>query len=137
LAIADKALLHIESLEDLLEIEIPAGQDEMELMFKDSVLDLPTLRKCTKGKGTTEEPMPKHAFTQILRAMLRKAGYFAGATIHAIRRFLGKKVDGKPLSSKLLSSTCSFLWKTGSIRACRLADVLVKRNIRKCSVLST
>jgi len=37
--------------------------------------------------------MPKHAFTQILRAMLRKAGYFAGATIHAIRRFLGKKVD--------------------------------------------
>jgi len=58
LAIADKALLHIESLEDLLEIEIPAGQDEMELMFKDSVLDLPILRKCTKGKGTTEGQMP-------------------------------------------------------------------------------
>jgi len=59
LAIADKALLHIESLEDLLEMEIPAaGQDEMELMFEDSVLDLPILRKCTKGKGTIEEQMP-------------------------------------------------------------------------------
>jgi len=32
----------IESLEDLL---------EMDLMFKDSVLDLPILRKCTKGKA--------------------------------------------------------------------------------------
>src|SRR2546423_3068638 len=60
-----------------------------------------------KEKGTIEEPMPKHTFTQILRARLRKAGYFARATIHAIRRFLGKKVDGKPLSSKLLSSACS------------------------------
>ena len=56
LAIADNALLHIESLEDLLKMEIPAGQDEIDLMFKDSVLDLPILRKCTKGKGTTEEP---------------------------------------------------------------------------------
>ena len=54
LAIADKALLHIESLEDLLEVEIPACQDEIDLMFKASVLDLPILRKCTKGKGTTE-----------------------------------------------------------------------------------
>jgi hypothetical protein len=103
MAIADKALLHIESLKDLLEMEIPAGQNEIDLIFKESVLDLPILRKCTKGKGTTEEPMPKYAFTRMLRAVLRKAGYFAGATIHAIRRFLGKKVDGKPLSSKLLS----------------------------------
>ena len=85
LAIADKALLHIESLEDLL------GQGEMDLIFKDSVLDLPILRKCTKWKGTTEEPMPKHAFTQILRAMLRKAGYFARATIHAIGPVLVKR----------------------------------------------
>jgi hypothetical protein len=70
LVIADKALLHIESLEDLLEMEIPPGQDEIGLMFKDSILDLPILRKYTKGKDTTEEPMPKHAFTRILRAML-------------------------------------------------------------------
>lgn len=98
LVIADKALLHIESLEGLLEMEIPAGQDEIDLIFKDSVLDLPILRKCTKAKGTTEEPMPKYAFLQIFRAILRKAGYFAGATIHAVRRGLGKKVDGKPLA---------------------------------------
>jgi hypothetical protein len=62
-------------------MEIPAGQDEMELLFKESVLDLPILRKCTKGRGTTEEPMLKHVFLHIFRAMLRKAGYFAGVTI--------------------------------------------------------
>lgn len=45
---------------------------------------------------------------------------------------LGKKVDGKPLPLKLLSSICSFLRKTGSIRTRRLADVLVQRGIRKC-----
>jgi len=87
LAIADKALLHIESLEDLLEIKIPVGKDKIDLMFEDSVLDLPILRKCTKEKGTIEEPMPKYAFLRIFRATLRKAGYFAGATIHAVRRF--------------------------------------------------
>jgi hypothetical protein len=98
LAIADKALLYIESLEGLLEMEIPAGQDEINLIFKDSVLDLPILRKCTKAKGIIEEPMPKYAFLQIFRAILRKAGYFTGVTIHAVRRNLGKKVDGKPLA---------------------------------------
>jgi hypothetical protein len=84
-----------------------------------------------------KEIMPKDAFLRTFRAMSKKAGYFCGASIHAVRRFSGKKVDGKPLPLKLLSSICSFLCKTGSIRARRLTDVLVQRDIRKCSVLST
>ena len=115
LAIADNALLHIKSLEDLLEMEIPAGQDEIDLIFEESVLDLPILRKCTKGKDTTEEIMPKEAFLRIFQATLKKTGYFCGSTIHAVRRYLGKKIDGKPLSLRPFSSVCSFLCKVGGI----------------------
>jgi hypothetical protein len=102
-------LLHIELLKDLLEMKVPVGQNEMNLIFKDCVLDLPILRKCIKGEGTIKELMPKHAYTRILRAGLRKAGYFVEATMHAIRRFLGKKVDGKPVPLKPLSSASFFL----------------------------
>jgi hypothetical protein len=99
MAIADKALYGIESLEDLLKIEIPAGQDELELFFKDSILNLPILRRYTKEKGTIEEIIPKSAFLRIFRAMIRKTGYFYGTSIHAVRRYVGKKIDGKPHSS--------------------------------------
>ena len=95
MAISDNALFGIESLEDLLKMEIPAGQDEIDLIFKEEVRDLPILRKCTKEKGTTEEIMPKSAFLRIFRAMMRKTGYFCGTSIHAIRRYVGKKIDGK------------------------------------------
>ena len=49
----------IESLDDLQKLEIPPGEEELILSFKESALDRPILRKCTKGKGTTEEKMPK------------------------------------------------------------------------------
>jgi hypothetical protein len=35
--------------------------------------------------------------------MLRKAEYFAGTIIYAVRRGLGKKIDGKSLAFKPLS----------------------------------
>ena len=88
MAISDNALFGIESLEDLLKMEIPAGQDEINLIFKEEVRDLPILRKCTKEKGTTEEIMPKAAFLRIFRAVMKKAG----TSIYAVRRYLGKKL---------------------------------------------
>jgi Protein of unknown function (DUF3435) len=112
MAIADKALYGIESLEDLLKMEIPAGQDELELFFKDTVLDLPILRRCTKEKGTTEEIMPKSAFLRIFRAMMRKTGYFCGTSIHAVRRYVGKKIDGKSRSSIQPLVSVPFFLKT-------------------------
>jgi hypothetical protein len=112
MAISDNALFSIESLEDLLKMEIPAGQDEIDLIFKESVLDLPILRKCTKEKGTTEEIMTKAAFLRIFRAVMKKAGYICGTSIHAVRRYLGKKVDGKLLSSKSLLVSIPFFYKT-------------------------
>jgi hypothetical protein len=107
MAIADNALFGIESLDDLAKLEIPSGDEVLELRFKESALDRPILRTCTKEKGTLEEKWSKSAFLRIYRAMLCKAGYFCGASIHAVRRNLGKKVDGRSGSSKRLS--CWFL----------------------------
>jgi hypothetical protein len=91
----DNALFGIESLDDLQAREIPPGDEELILSFKESALDRPILRKCTKEKGTMEEMMPRSAFRRIFRAVMQKEGYFCGSSVHAVRRYLGKKIDGK------------------------------------------
>jgi hypothetical protein len=95
MAIADNALFGIESLDDLQALEMPPGEEELILSFKESALDRPILRNCTKEKGTTEGIMPKSAFLRIFRATMQKEGYFCGSSIHAVRRGLRKKIDGK------------------------------------------
>ena len=50
--------------------------------------------------GVMNEPMPEGAFTNILRSTLNNAGYFCGPSIHAIRRGLGKKIEGKCSSNE-------------------------------------
>src|SRR5947209_19109206 len=49
----------------------------------------------------TEEPMPKSSFLAIFQ------GYFCRASIHAIRLYLGKQVDGEILSLNVRS--CIFV----------------------------
>ena len=93
MALADGALFEFRTLADLQEQEIPAGDNEVVLRFKADMLDKPILRKCTKAEGLSDEPMPRCAFSNILRTTLRNAGYTCPASIHAIRRELGKKVD--------------------------------------------
>ena len=93
IAMADGALFGYDTFADLQEQEIPAGENEMVLRFEESMLDKPILRKCTKAGGVTGEPMPRSAFTDILRNTFRNAGYLCTTSIHAIRRQLGKKVD--------------------------------------------
>ena len=100
MAIADNALFGIESVNNLAKKEIPPGDEVLELRFKESTLNRLILRICTKEKGTLEQRWSKSAFLRIFRAMLCQAGYLCGASIHAIRRNLGKKVDGKSSSSK-------------------------------------
>lgn len=95
MAVADHALFGYESLKDARKQEIPEGEDELVLRFKDSALDRPILQQCTKTGGVTDDPMPKSSFTSILRSTLTIAAYFCGPSIHAIRRQLGKGVDSK------------------------------------------
>ena|SRR5947209_16268758 len=106
MALADNALFGIKSLDDLQAREIPAGEEQLILYFKESTLNQPILRKCTKEKGTLEEKMPESAFRGIFRAVMQKEGYFCGSKIHDVRRGLGKKIDGKSRSLKpFLAST--------------------------------
>ena len=95
MAIADGALFGYDSLEDVRRQKIPARKDEVILRFRDSALDRPILRKCTKTGGVTDDPMPKSSFTSIFKSTLTNTGYFCGLSIHAIRRQLGKGVDSK------------------------------------------
>ena len=93
MAFADKALWGFNTMADLQEQRIPQGQDYLTLRWRDSVLNKPILRKCTKAGGVTDEPMPRSAFSQIFQSTLLNAGYNYAATVHSIRRQLGKKVD--------------------------------------------
>ncbi|KAK5080233.1 hypothetical protein LTR05_008746 [Lithohypha guttulata] len=90
---ADKALFGFDTLADLQEQQIPDGQDELILRWRESALHKPILRKCTQAGGLRDEPMPKAAFSQIFHGALLNAGYFCQASIHSIRRQLGKQVD--------------------------------------------
>ena len=76
-------------------MEIPLGETELILKFKDDALDRPILKKCTKAKGVTDEPMPEAAFLDIHESHMKNTGHLDGDSIHGIRRGLGKKVDGK------------------------------------------
>jgi Protein of unknown function (DUF3435) len=91
IAIADSALFGYETLNGLRKQEIPVGENELPLRFKESALNQPILRKCTKVKGVMDEPMPRFAFIAIFR--LRTAGYLCRASLHAIHSNLGKEVD--------------------------------------------
>ena len=137
MAIADNDLFGIESLVDLQKLDISTGEEELSLSFEESALDRPILRKCTKEKGTLEEMMPKSAFLRIFRAMIKKTGYFCGTSVHAIRRYLGKKVDGMSRSPDLSSASAAFSSRPGDFYDYQLANPLMQRDIVNSSVLIT
>lgn len=95
MAIPDSALFGYDTLEDIGQQVIPLGKNEVILRFKDSALDQPIPRKCTKAGGVTDDLMSKSAFLAIFKSTLINAGYLRGLSIHAIRRSLGKGADSK------------------------------------------
>lgn len=95
LAIADHAIWGVNPLDDLWQLQIPDGNDELPLRSNDSVLHLPILRNATMRDGVTNEPLPKRTFDRILKSVVNLSGFFGPATVHAIQRFVGKKVNSK------------------------------------------
>lgn len=95
MAVADHAIWGINSFEDLWQLQIPPGEDELILRWNDPAEALPILRNATMHYGVTEEPLPKATFDRIVKSVLNLSGYFGNATVHAIRRYLGKKVNGR------------------------------------------
>lgn len=94
LAIADGALLHIKSVQDLWQFQIPEGSDELPMLWADHKKNLPVLRKADMTHGVTEEALPAAKFDAIIKSVWHQAGYFKDVTVHCIRRALGKAVNG-------------------------------------------
>ena len=57
-------------------------------------------------QGVSEEPLSKKTLDRIIKSVLNSSGYFGNATIHAIRRYLGKKVNGQSSQSKFTFGLC-------------------------------
>jgi Protein of unknown function (DUF3435) len=93
MAFADKVLFGFATLAEPQQQQVPRGQNELVLRWKDEALDKPILRKYTIAGGVTDEPMLRTAFSQIFQSTLRNAGYFCAASVHSIRRGIEKKVD--------------------------------------------
>jgi hypothetical protein len=95
LALADNALVGLDSEDDFWALQIPDGDDQLILPWHDSALEQPILRTVHPEAGVTAESWKAHQFRRIFKALLAREGYTCGASIHMIRRYLGKKVDGK------------------------------------------
>ena len=100
MALADGALAGIKSVDELEKKKITGPEDYLILRFEDEALERPILRKCTQADGVTEQPMPSTAFLDIWRSTLVNAGYIWGPSVHAVRRSLGKAIDGTYQSSE-------------------------------------
>ena len=92
MAINDGALYGIKTIADLYDQQIPEGDNELILPRNENVAGLPVLR-IAKQNGVSEEPLSRAIFDRIFKAVLEQSGYFGKATVHAIRRYLGKKVN--------------------------------------------
>ena len=99
LAIADGALLHIKSVQELWQFQIPEGSDELPLLWADNKKNLPVLRKANMTHGVTEEALTAAKFDAVLKSVWHQAGYFKDVTVHCIRRALGKAVNDTYLSN--------------------------------------
>ena len=95
LAFSDNAFYKIDSPEKFWQLQIPEGEEALILRWEDSVKNLPILRNATLEKGVSKEPLPKATFERIVRSVMRMSGYFGFATVHAIRCYVGKKLNGK------------------------------------------
>lgn len=81
-------------MEDLPQSDLFKGEPEVPLHWKDEYLEKPISRNVT-ANGPQEVPLTKERFSEFLSHILNTAGYFECATIHGIRRGLGKKVEDK------------------------------------------
>ena len=108
LAFADKAFWGIDSPKDFWQLQIPFGENELLFRWIEFAKSLPILRNATMQQGVSDEPLSKKTFDRIIKSVLNTSGYFGNATVHAIRRYLDKKVNGQ-LSQPYPNSDLSFV----------------------------
>ncbi|EAW09702.1 uncharacterized protein ACLA_039170 [Aspergillus clavatus NRRL 1] len=93
LALADGALWGFTYPEEVFEQRIPEGENELVLSWKDEARDRCIVRSVT-AKGVSEDPLVKEKYQSDLRKILTWISFFITATVHAMRRKLGKAVAG-------------------------------------------
>lgn len=86
-------------MEDFWELSIPPNHECLVIPWRPEAQGLPILRNATMAKGVTKDPLSQSTFETIFKDIVKLSGYFGDATIHAIRRDLGKKLDGELTSS--------------------------------------
>jgi hypothetical protein len=94
LALADGALFGFTHPEEVFEQRIPPGENELVLSWKGDARDRCIVRSVT-AEGVGEDPLTKEQYQKDLRRILIWIGFFITATVHAMRRELGKAVAGR------------------------------------------
>ncbi len=46
-------------------------------------------------RSVSEEPLSKANFTKIVKSVINLLGFFKDVTIYAIRRYVGKQINGR------------------------------------------
>ncbi|KAK6810460.1 hypothetical protein RU639_013781 [Aspergillus parasiticus] len=124
LALADNALFGFSKPEEIFEQRIPEGEDELVLRWNDEAKDRCIVRRVTAEK-VSEEPLTKERYQEGLRNILVNAGYFVTATVHAMRRELGKAVQDKysALVAQILTHRSKAVYGNDYLANCSGVDV--------------
>lgn len=125
LALADDALYGFSSPEEVFEQRIPEGEDELVLRWNKEAEDRCIIRGATAG-GVSEDPLTKEKYQKDFRKILANAGYFVTATVHAMRRALGKAVRNKYSSAhvaQILTHQSKSVYGNDYLASCSGVDV--------------
>jgi Protein of unknown function (DUF3435) len=93
IALASNAFRDYSTLEEILAIEPPAGEDLFHVEWKDDILDVPFFQTVT-SQGPTGEIQKSNSFSRQLVELGRRAGYRENITVHAARREALIQADG-------------------------------------------
>ncbi|ORY59931.1 uncharacterized protein BCR38DRAFT_412149 [Pseudomassariella vexata] len=97
LAIVDGALFGSDTLDDLWQQEIPPDENEKIYRWYDYWQKILITRAIDKTrKVSPSKLMTRGTYLAIYKACLRNEGYYkVSGGMHPIRRYLGKRIDGK------------------------------------------
>ncbi|KAH8431348.1 uncharacterized protein LDX57_009006 [Aspergillus melleus] len=126
LALADGALFGFTSPEEVFEQRIPPGENELVLSWKDEARDRRVVRSVT-AEGVGEDPLTKEQYQKDLRRILIWVGFFITATVHAMRRELGKAVAAKyasALVAQVLTHGSEAIYGDNYLANCSGVDVV-------------
>ncbi|KAJ5817214.1 hypothetical protein N7447_009447 [Penicillium robsamsonii] len=92
IALQHGALFGIETVDDLAKYDLSSGKP-IGLRWKDEYMKRPVLRNVT-ADGPQDVPLHQERFCELLRDIVKTAGYSKSVTVHMIRKYLGSVIEG-------------------------------------------